>query len=136
MELERERMEHDRQRHERMIALHGFRHAGDREIGRLRVIAWIATASMIGTLLFFAQIVSALFAALRPGTRVTLGLGWISFLAALVLSLSGQARIAASLARIDDPTGPSRPGAGTQGALALWLTVAGLALTGLAAFTL
>jgi hypothetical protein len=136
MELERERMDVERQRVERALKLDLLRQAGDREIGRLRLMAAIAAASLIGVLVFFGQVVSTLFAALRPGTRLTLIGGWILILIALVLSCSGQARVALSLAQVTDPTGTERPTAGMVGTLVPWLIALGLALVGLAAFTI
>jgi hypothetical protein len=136
MEFERERMEVERQRAERALKLERLRQAGDREIGRLRLMAGVAAFSLIGTLVFFGQVVSTLFAALRPGTRFMLIGGWIVILAALVLSYSGQARVAESLAQVSEPSGSERPSAGIVGALVPWFIALGLVLIGLAAFTI
>jgi hypothetical protein len=136
MEFERERMEVERQRVERALKLDLLRQAGDREIGRLRLMAGIAAASLIGTLVFFGQVVSTLFAALRPGTRLMLVAGWILILVALVLSYSGQARVALTLAQVSEPSGRERPSAGMVGALVPWFIALGLVLVGLAAFTI
>jgi hypothetical protein len=112
------------------------RQTGDREIGRLRLMAGVAAFSLVGTLIFFGQVVSTLFAALRPGTRLTLVGGWIFLVAALALSYGGQARVAASLAHLNDPNDRERPSAGVVGALVPWFIAVGLVLVGLGAFTI
>ena len=136
MEFERERMEAERQRAERALKLDVIRQTGDREIGRLRLMAAVATVSLIGALVFFGQVVSTLFAALRFGTRVTFVGGWIFLVAAVVLAYSGQARVAASLAHLDELEGRPRPTAGLAGVLVPWFIAVGLALVGLGAFTI
>src|SRR6266536_498690 len=50
LELEREQIETERRRQERALRLELLRQAGDREIGRLRLVAAVAVASWIGTL--------------------------------------------------------------------------------------
>jgi len=136
MDFERERMEAERQRAERARRLDVIRQTGDREISRLRLMAGVATVSLIGALVFFGQVVSTLFAALRFGTRVTMVGGWIFLVAAVVLSYSGQGRVAASLAHLDEPEGRPSPAAGLTGRLVPWFIAIGLTLVGLAAFTI
>src|SRR5438552_11365524 len=128
MDFERERMEVERQRVERAWKLDMLRRSGDREIGRLRLMAGVAAASLVGALLFSAQLVSTAFWA-----RVLLGGAWILLVTALALSFSGQARVAAALARLDDTTGREALASGVAGTLVPWLVVGGLALVGMAA---
>src|SRR5437879_4282565 len=52
LELEREQVEAERARAERALRLELLRQAGEREIGRLRLIAGFAVASWLGTLFF------------------------------------------------------------------------------------
>src|SRR3954465_4185141 len=52
LELEREQVDAERRRAAQALRLELLRQAGDREIGRLRLIAGIAVASWIGTLFF------------------------------------------------------------------------------------
>jgi len=126
--FEHERMEVERQRVERALRLDRLRLTGDREIGRLRLMAGVAAASLVGALLFSAQLVStALWA------RVLLAGAWILLVTALALSFSGQARVAAALARLDDTTGREALTSGVAGTLVPWLVVGGLALAGIAA---
>jgi hypothetical protein len=131
LELEREQAERERLRAERMLRLELLRHAGDHEIGRLRLMAGIAIGSWIGTLFFSARLVGGPVAA-----RVMLGGGWVLLLVALSLSFAAQAGVSRALARIDETVIPTARRddvtAGTAGALVPWLIVGGLALIGLA----
>ena len=127
LELEREQLDAERQRAERALKLELLRQAGDREIGRLRLLAGVAVAAWLGTLLFSARLIGA-----GTGARVALGGGWLLLLAAFAASFVAQSRVAASLdsfaTSADAGSGSSAPASGAGGALALWLLVAGLAL--------
>src|SRR6266516_1719638 len=68
LELEREQMEAERQRAERALRLELLRQAGDREIGRLRLMAGVAFASWIGTLFFSSRVLGG-----GVGARVAIG---------------------------------------------------------------
>jgi hypothetical protein len=122
LELERTELEAERERAERALRLELRRQAGDREIGRLRLLAGIAVASWIGTLFFSLRVLSG-----SVGPRVALGGAWIFLLLAFAAAFIGQSRVAESLAQSEDRNLAS----GTAGALALWLIVAGLGLVGL-----
>jgi hypothetical protein len=128
LELEREQLATERERLERALRLELQRQAGDREIGRLRLLAGVAVVSWLGTLLLASRLVSA-----SSGARLALGGGWLLLLAAIAASFSAQARVAGALTRVDD--GGARGAvitSGASGALALWLSVFGLALVALA----
>jgi hypothetical protein len=125
LELEREQLDAERQRAERALRLELQRQAGDREIGRLRLLAGVAVASWIGTLLLSARLIGA-----GAGARVLLGAGSALLLGAIAASFTGQARVAASL-NGEAPTSASP--SGIAGALALWLSILGLVLIGVAA---
>jgi hypothetical protein len=131
LELEREQAERERLRAERMLRLDVLRHAGDHEIGRLRLLAGIAIGSWIGTLFFSVRLASA-----PVGARVVLGAGWVLLLVALSLSFAAQASVSRALARIDEALIPSsrrdEVTSGTAGALVPWFIMAGLALIGFA----
>jgi hypothetical protein len=122
LELERATLEGERERAERALRLELRRQAGDREIGRLRLLAGIAVASWIGTLFFSARALAG-----GVGPRLALGGAWLLMLLSFAAAFVGQSRVAESLARTDDPDF----GSGTVGAVALWLIVSGLALVGL-----
>ena len=124
LELEREQAAMERERAERALRLELRRQAGDREIGRLRLVAAGAIASWLGTLFFSGRLVGGPAVA-----RVLLGGGWVLMLAAVAASFSAQSQVAAAL----DYSSDDRPiASGTAGALAVWLIVAGLALVGVA----
>lgn len=127
LDLEREQLEAERRRAERALALELRRQACDREIGRLRMLAAVAGAAWIGTLLLSARLAGGAVAA-----RVTLGVGWLFLLGAVAASFVAQSRVAASA---DALTGDDRrpAGSGASGALALWLMICGLMLAGAAA---
>jgi hypothetical protein len=128
LEIEREQAERERIRAERLLKLELLRHAGDRELGRLRLMAAVAIGSWIGTLFFSARLIGEPLAA-----RIMLGGGWLLLLAALSLSFAAQAQVGRALARIDDPAARHEDlTAGIGGALAPWLIVSGLAVIGLA----
>src|SRR5205814_8981838 len=100
LELERAELEAERERAERALRLELRRQAGDREIGRLRLMAGIAVGSWIGTLFFSARLAGGPMSA-----RVMLGAGWLLLLVALSLALAAQARAGRALARGDGPGG-------------------------------
>jgi hypothetical protein len=129
LELERDQMEAEHARAERALRLELRRQAGEREVGRLRLLAAVAVASWLGTLFFSARIVSNAGGA---GGRVALGVGWALLLAALASSFAAQSRVGAALDRIDEARPPRDVGSGLAGALAPWLIVAGLAVIGVA----
>lgn len=127
-EPEREQAERERLRAERLLKLELLRQAGDREIGRLRLMAGVAVGSWIGTLFFSARL-----AGCPTGARVMLGAGWLLLLVALLLSFAAQARVGRALARVDEPAARHDDlAAGAAGALVPWLIVIGLAAIGLA----
>ena len=128
LDLERAQLDAERERAERALNLEMLRQAGDREIGRLRLLAGVAVVTWIGTLFFSARLVGGAMA-----VRVALGAGWLLLLSAMAVSFQAQAQVAAALDRIG--TIADRRDAissGISGALALWLIVLGLALVGLA----
>jgi hypothetical protein len=128
LDLEREQMEIERVRAERMLKLDLLRQAGDREIGRLRLMAAVAVGSWFGTLLLTSRLIGGPVAA-----RAMLGSGWLLLLAALALSFTAQSRVGRALAILDEPGGRHEDlGAGAAGVLVPWLIVLGLGVIGLA----
>src|SRR5439155_7410898 len=125
LELERAELEAERERADRALRLELRRQAGDREIGRLRLLAGMAAASWLGTL--FLTLLPGRLMGGAVGTRVALGGGWLLLLAAFGLTFIAQSQIAKSLDRDDE-----RIQAGIAGDLALWFLVAGLAFVCLA----
>jgi hypothetical protein len=128
LELEREQLERERARAERMLRIDLLRQAGEREIGRLRLMAGLAAGAWIGTLLFSPRLIEG-----PPGARFLLGGGWLLLLAALSLSFAAQARVGRALAIIDGPAARHEDlSAGAAGASVPWLIVSGLAVIGFA----
>lgn len=129
LDLEREQLAAERERAERALRLEVRRQAADREIGRLRVLGGVAVAVWIATLALSTRLVGA-----GIGARVSIGSGWLFLLGAIAASFIGQSRAAAAaetMAGDDDSGRAFRPGA--SGAVALWLTILGFLLVGVAA---
>jgi hypothetical protein len=128
LELEREQLAAERQRAERALKLELQRQAGDREIGRMRLLAGVAGLAWVATLFLATRLIGSGIAA-----RVTLGGGWLLLLGAVAASFIAQSRVATALDAL--AAGDDRPAVHTSVAatLALLLLVAGLMLAGLAA---
>jgi hypothetical protein len=120
LELERAQLEEQRRRAEEAMRLELRRQAADRELGRLRLLAgtalvgWIASVLVLGVRVGDGSTV----------TRVVLGAGWLLLLGALASAFTAQGRISVYVPEQHAHLDPG-PGA----AAALWLLVAGLALT-------
>ena len=134
LQLEREQLEAEQERAARAMQLELLRQAGDREIGRLRLLAGIAVVSWFGTLFFSARLISG-----GAAPRVALGGAWLLLLAAIAASFTAQSRVAAALdpltRTLDATTRRSDISPGVSGALALWFIVCGLALVAVAVLT-
>jgi hypothetical protein len=122
LELERQHIEAERLRSERLLRVELARQAGDREIGRLRLLAALATTSWLATLFLSASLADG-----APAGRIALGIGWVVLLSALAASFLAQAAVMRDLSRLDAREAPS---SGRAGQLAPWLLVAGLAVIG------
>ena len=130
LELEREQLEIERARADRAQRLELWRQAGEREIGRLRLVAGVAVVSWLGTLFFSARILSGTSGA---SGRVALGLGWALLLAALAAAFFAQTRVGTALDRIDQAMLRwDTIESGLAGTVAPWLIIAGLAVIGVA----
>ena len=130
LELEREALEIERARADRALRLERWRHAGEREIARLRLVAGVAVVSWLGTLFFSARMLSGTGG---PGGRVALGLGWALLLAALAAAFAALARVGTALDRVDETmSGRDAIDGGLAGTVAPWLIIAGLAVVGVA----
>jgi hypothetical protein len=126
LELERQQIEAERQRAERALRLEMLRQAGDREINRMRLVAGVALASWLGTLVFASRLLAG------AGGRVTLGVGWMLLLVAIASAFSEQSRIGRALALADDRASiETITGSSAAGIFAPWLVVAGLAAAAL-----
>jgi len=123
LELEREQIEAERARAERALRLELLRQAGEREIGRLRLIAGVAVASWLGTLFFATRLVAG-----GSGPKAAVAGGWVLLIGALAAAFVAQARVAQALDSVDGSmTESNAVASGLPGTLAPWLVVAGLA---------
>ena len=126
LDLEREQAEAERKRAERALRLELLRQAGDREIGRLRLIAAVAVVIWLATLWLAVRLAGG---GIAP--RVLLGSGWAALLAALACALVGLSSVGRALANPDlgrDGALEPRP----AGIVAAWLLIVGLGLIGAA----
>jgi hypothetical protein len=123
LEFEQQRLEEERERADRLIRLEWLRQAGDREIGRLRLVAGVAVVSWLGTLLLATRLTAG-----GSSPRVMLGLGWALLLAALASSLAAQSRVARALGQVDDRSPITDVTGSATGTAAPWLILAGLSL--------
>jgi len=121
LDLEREQIEAERRRAERALQLELMRQAAEREIGRLRLLAGVDIVAWLSSLVVAVRVAGASTAA-----RVMLGGGWVLLLAAIAAAFSGQSAVARAVEA-------ERPVSSALGGVALWLTVAGLALVAFSA---
>jgi hypothetical protein len=128
LDLERAQLDAERERAERALNLEMLRQAGDREIGRQRLLAAVAVVTWLGTLVFSVRVLGG-----PIGARAALGGGWLLLLLAIAMSFTAQSQVAAALDRVG-AIADRRDAitSGVSGALALWFIVLGLALVGVA----
>jgi hypothetical protein len=133
--LERERAEAERFRAIRAERLALVRHAADRELMRLRLVAGLSVAGWLVPLVWAGVLLDG-----ETATRVALGLGWLLLVSALAAALSGQASVSRAAdqatARVmrDEPGTHAQDGFVTgAGALAPWLMVAGFVMVAFSA---
>jgi hypothetical protein len=120
LELERAQLEEQRRRADEAMRIELRRQAADREAGRLRLLAALA---LVGWIASVVVVVSRLETA-PAMSRGVAAAGWMLLLAALGAAFTAQGRVGAS-----DPEGHARIDAGPAGVAALWLLIAGLALS-------
>ena len=119
-------IEAERQRAERALKIELLRQAGDREIGRLRLVAGLSIVSWLGAL-----IVSVSLTGTGVADRVMVGAGWISLIAAVITALVAQMRVSDALKKIGDEQMKFEDlSSGLPGMLSPWLIVLGLSLVG------
>jgi hypothetical protein len=120
LELERLQIEEQRRRAEATLRLELRRQASDREVGRLRLLAGAAMVGWIASVLMLVLRT----AAMSTPSRAAIAVGWLLLLGALGAAFTAQGRIA-TLSPDDD-----RPlDSGPAGIAALWLLIAGLAVS-------
>ena len=120
LELERAQIDDQRRRAEEAMRLELRRQAADRELGRLRLLAGTALVGWIASVL----VLGLRLADAGAAARVVLGGGWLLLLGALAAAFTAQGRVGSWVPERDEPLD-----AGPGASAALWLLVAGLALT-------
>ena len=120
LELERAQLEEQRRRAEEAMHAEIRRQAADREVGRLRMLAGTALAGWIASVVMFVAVLDG--ASLV--SRVVVAVAWVCLLGALGAAFTAQARVSAYA-----PEGHAPIEAGPSAAAALWLLIAGLALS-------
>src|SRR5947209_11953542 len=91
LDLERQQLAAERERAERALRLELQRQAGEREIGRMRLLAGVAGAAWLATLVVVSRLIGS------TGARVALGFGWLFLLGAIAASFTAQSAIAAAI---------------------------------------
>jgi hypothetical protein len=99
------------------------RQAADRELARLRLIGGAALIGWIASVI----LVVASLSALSPAARGLSAVAWLALLGALGAAFAAQGRLGTA---VGDPSAAVTAGAG--GAAALWMLIAGLALSAIA----
>ena len=120
LELERTQVEEQRRRAEEAMRIELRRQAADREIGRLRFLAGAALIGWVASVMFFVPRLGEA----TVTSRILLAMGWLLLLGALAAAFSAQGRLSAYLAEND-----RLPDTGKAAVWALWLLVAGFALS-------
>ncbi len=123
LELERAQLDEQRRRAEEALRLELRRQAADRELARLRLIGGAALIGWIASVI----LVVARLGSLSGAARGLSALGWLLLLGALGAAFAAQGRLGTA---VTDPSAPMTAGAG--GVAALWMLIAGLAVSAIA----
>lgn len=120
LELERAQLDEQRRRADEALRVELRRQEADRELGRLRLLAGTALVGFIASVVLVA---ARLEGASSPARGVA-AVGWLLLVGALGAAFTAQGRVSASSLDGRQPIA-----AGPAGAAALWLLIAGLALS-------
>jgi hypothetical protein len=123
LELERAQLEEQRRRAEEAMRLELRRQAADRELARLRLIGGAALVGWIAAVI----LVVVRIGSMSPTGRGLAAVGWMLLLGALGAAFSAQGRLSQA---VTEPSAAVT--AGTAGVIALWMLIAGLALSAIA----
>ena len=121
LEMERAHLEEQRLRAEAAMRMEMRRQTAEREAGRLKLLAATSLIGWVVSVVMFAARIDHLGAA----SRWAQGAGWLLLLAAMGSAFSAYSKMPAP--SIDDSSPLDRK----TGSAALWLLLAGLALTGI-----
>jgi len=123
LELERAQLEEQRRRSEEALRLELRRQAADRELARFRLLGG---AALIGWIASVALVVARL-GTVSVTSRGISAVAWLLLLGSLGAAFSAQGRLSAA---VNEPAAPVD--AGTSGVVALWMLIAGLAVSAIA----
>lgn len=126
-EVERQRLEEERARADRALRLELLRQAGEREIGRLRLLTGVAVVSWLGIIGVATQLGGG-----SGLTQTLLGIGVLLSLGAIAASFSAQSHVGGVLARLDNRTHADDFTASAAGASSPWLIIGSLGAIALA----
>jgi hypothetical protein len=118
LELERAQLDEQRKRAEEAMHLELRRQAADREVGRLRLVAGTAMVGWIASVVLLV----ARLGEVSGIARGTIAAAWLLLLGALGAAFTAQGKVSAYAVDTRQPVD-----AGSAGAAALWLLIAGLA---------
>lgn len=128
LQLEREKLEAERQRAERILKLELLRQAGEREIGRMRTVS---AAGLVGLAISVAL---SFRAPATIGGRVLIGVALALLLGSLMCAFAEHARLSRTIAAADDRLSvESATAPQTAGVAAPWLVMAGFVAVAIAA---
>lgn len=123
LELERAQLDEQRRRAEEAMRLELRRQAADRELARLRLIGGAALLGWVAAVILVVARLGILTSAARGASAV----GWLLLLGALGAAFAAQGRLGTA---VTDPSAPVT--AGPAGVAALWMLIAGLAVSAIA----
>ncbi len=121
LELERQRAEDDRRRAERALRLELLRQAGEREIGRLRLVTAFAGVAAVGVAVVIGRLPGH-----APAARGVLAASLLLLIATVAAALSAQNQVTRNLGRGDDHALVEDIVGSVTGAASPWLLVSGL----------
>lgn len=121
LELERTHLEEQRRRAEEAMRMELSRQAADRELGRLRLLAGAALVGWIASVV----VLLVRIATMTTVARAVVIVSWVLLLGALGAAFSAQSRVGPSAADSDAKH------VGRAGAIATWMLIAGLGVSGL-----
>lgn len=122
LDLEQQRADEERQRAERAMRLELLRQAGDREIGRQRLLAGMAVGSLLSSLAI------VLLVGADTAARLMLASGALFLIGAFACAATAQSQVARALGRGDDRALTDEVTESTAGRASVWLLAVGLAL--------
>lgn len=128
LQLEREKLEAERQRADRILKLELLRQAGEREIGRMQTLT---AAGLVG---LSASVALSFRLPPSGGGRFLIGMAMALLLSSLICAFAEQARLSRTIAAADDRLSvESATAPQTAGVAAPWLVAAGFVAVAIAA---